>query len=243
MNAKSLAAIAVMGLMLATAFSGCMGGDKETSPNQEQGAEQTDEQQGANQTAGEASEGNETSGPNKTSKSSGPFELKLYLHQGEGDVHLLDSIQPIASEDSSADCTFAAANPPLESMGLIVGTWASKPFSSGFTVSGKVSIELYATSTAAVDLYFDITAAKSGESLPVGGKWSTNAVTASGGEAQKLTGEVSIPADSPWVFKNGETFEISIYCRGHLVPPGTTKLVYGSVAHPSNVLMPTCATK
>ena len=51
MNAKSLAAIAVMGLMLATAFSGCMGGDKETSPNQEQGAEQTDEQQGANQTA------------------------------------------------------------------------------------------------------------------------------------------------------------------------------------------------
>jgi hypothetical protein len=229
--------------MLSIVFTGCVGEEKEKQSSQEQAAQEQEEQNGSNKTSEKGSSENETSEMSNTSKQSGPFELKLYLYQGEGDVHLLDNAQPTASEDSSADCTFAAANPPLTSMGLVVGTWASNPFLSGFTVTGKVSIELYVTSTAAVGLYFDITPTKVGENLPVGGTWITNAVTATGGTAQKLTGEVSIPSDSPWIFKKGETFEISIYCRGEAVLPGTTKLVYGSTASPANVLMPSCATK
>ncbi|MDD5501876.1 MAG: hypothetical protein PHH26_00230 [Candidatus Thermoplasmatota archaeon] len=230
-------------LIVGTSFAGCIGGENKTSQNQEQGAGQTNEQQNNNQNASEEFASNETNEQNNASQPSGPFELKLYLYQGEGDVHLLDAVQPTASEDSSADCTFAAANPPLTSMGLVVGTWASNPLPSSFIVAGKVSIELYAISTAAVGLYFDITPTKVGENLPIDGKWATNAVTATGGTAQKLTGEALIPADSPWVFKKGDTFEISIYCRGEAVFPGTTKLVYGSTASPANVLMPSCATK
>lgn len=165
-----------------------------------------------------------------------PREVRFYLSGAAG----LSPVAPSATEDESADCTVGALNPPLTQLGMVIGTWTTEAFTTGVTVEGGISIELWVTSKAAADIYLEITPAKSGETLPLTEAWVTSTETVTADGFALLSGSATIPPAEPWTFKKGEAFEVNVYCRGLLVAPGTTKMVYGSIDHPSGVLWSKC---